>query len=304
MEIKQNNLKNTIATATLLQQKFDTIVKNDVSLKNKNFVNIDTLLKELFSNLANNTNSKSHVLNLLKQLPVFKNFEGLPKEIMRLLDIIQNNKQNTKEIDNLKNAIIDIKKIDTNSLKNSLNKSGVFLENYIKNFIHNQSSKEEFVENIKSTLLKLSESPTEEIKNQANKIISQLEYFSLFSLVNDSNKIPLSFDWNDLKEGDIEFYEPKNQLKTCQINLDLQSLGEIKINLSYDKDENINIAFLCKEEDSKECIRNNFQTLRSNLSNNNLKLQSLGVHDLKLKESLDEKFKQSVSNHYGVDIKV
>ena len=304
MIVKQNNSTNTIDTSTLLQQKLTNIVKNDVSLSNKNFANIDTLLKEIFSNLSNNTSSKSQILNLLKQLPVFKNFEGLPKEINTLIKNLETNQNtNQKELTNLKSAIVDIKVFDLNALKSSLSKSGVFLESYIKNFILKHNPQEDFAENIKSTLLKLTESPNEEIKNQANKIISQLEYFSLFSIVNDSNKIPLNIDWYDLKEGDIEFFEPIDSFNTCQIHLDLESLGKLNINLSYDKNENVNIAFVCKEELTKQSIQENFQTLRKQLNNKQIKLQSLGVHDLKEKESLEQKFDNSVSHNYSVDIK-
>jgi hypothetical protein len=302
MNITNNNLHTKFDTTTILKERLTNITKADISLQ-KNTLQVDLLLKELFSNLANNTNTKTQILSLLQQLPVFKNFGGLGKELNTLVKQLQQTNINTKEIDSLKSAIIDIKKIDGSGLKNSLGKSGIFLENYIKNFINNQSPKETFIDNIKTSLLNISESPNEEIKNQVNKIISQMEYFSLFSLVNDSNKIPLSFDWNDLNDGDIEFFKETNELHTCQINLDLDSLGEIKINLSYDKDENINIAFLCDKGDTKNAIQDNVQALRHSLNSNHLKLQSLGVHDLNEKNSLDKKFESFTLNNYSIDIK-
>jgi len=302
-----NTLSNSVtSTQDLLANKLKNILQQDNTIsQNKSFDSIDSILKDLFSKTNGGLESNSKLLEVLKNLPIFKSFGGVGKELNTLSNMLENQPLEKNIKQNLQTATLDMKKIDSNILKTHFSKSGIFLESFIKNFIQKENEQNtQMLENIKSSLLELSKSPNDDIKNQANKIITQLEYFALFSYLNDSNKIPLSLDWDELKDGDIEFFKASKELQTCSINLQLEQYGEIKINLSCDEHKQINIAFLCEQDNLKKKVQENFSLAKQMIYEADLKLQSMGVHDLNTQKEIKSKFQDDRVNDYEIDIRV
>lgn len=302
-----NTLSNSVtSTQELLANKLKNVLQQDNTItQNRSFDSIDAVLKDLFSKTNEAIESNSKLLEVLKNLPIFKSFGGISKELNSLSKMLNDQPLQNNIKQSLQNATLDMKKIDTNILKSHLSKSGIFLESFIKNFIQKEGEQTtQMLENIKSSLLELAKSPNEDIKNQANKILTQLEYFALFSYLNDSNKIPLSLDWDELNDGDIEFFKSSKELQTCSINLNLEKYGEIKVNLSCDEHKQINIAFLCEQGSLKQKVQENLPQAKQMIYNADLKLQSIGVHDLKEQKDIEDKFQDDLSNDYETDIRV
>lgn len=299
-----NPNQNIQSTQDILNHKIQSLIENDASIDKRTFQNIDTILKDLFAKTNNFQEISSKILQLLKQLPIFKSFDGLGKELNTLLDMLKNTNTDSKIKQEIKNIFLDLNKIDANILKNHVQKSGIFFESYLKKFSDSKIDSSQVFENTKSTLLLLGQSFDDEIKNQANKILSQIEYFALFSYLNNTNKIPLSLEWDDLKDGNIEFYKKSNELHTCTLNLHLELFGELKINFSYDEYKQLNIAFMCENESFKDIIQNNLPLAKQMLFESNLNLQSIGVHLLKNNLDLNKRFTNDTYNPYEVDIRV
>jgi hypothetical protein len=96
-----------------------------------NSTSINDVLKELFDGLKNGTKSNSTIENILKNSTVFKEMGTVSNNLSSLLDNISQDENLQKFKPLIENFLKNIKDIDANTLKEQLNKSGVFLESKI-----------------------------------------------------------------------------------------------------------------------------------------------------------------------------
>jgi len=125
---------------------------------------IQTLLSQLFKDIATGTKNKAEVVNLLessKQSLKFKNISTDLKQIINLVKIeLKNNPEVEKLTTLLKTSLLDIKNIDEKILKSTFQNSGVFLESKLA------KSNETVSSNLKNLLGQL---------NDKLKILSSLD---------------------------------------------------------------------------------------------------------------------------------
>ncbi len=117
-----------------LLQKSDSD-KNSPSVVEKSVKDssIKGLLDSLMKDLANDKISKEEVLKLLQNSILQKSSKSIAQDINSLLSLI-NSKKSYSKIDSLLNKLLlDIAKLDGESFKSGLEKSGLFLESKIAN---------------------------------------------------------------------------------------------------------------------------------------------------------------------------
>jgi hypothetical protein len=96
-------------------------------LKN-NSASVNDVLKELFDGLKNGTKSNTSIENILKNSTVFKEMGTVTNNLSTLLDDISQDENLQKFKPIIENFLKNIKDMDSNTLKEQISKSGVFLE--------------------------------------------------------------------------------------------------------------------------------------------------------------------------------
>jgi len=289
------NLNQTILLNKLEQQKLNSpILLDNLSqkqLQNQNKsqnTNIADALKNLFSELFSNTKSDKVLLNILKNIPIFKTFEHFGSETKKLIELIETKNIKNLDLNSLKSILIDMHKLDETKIKHILEKS--ILSSETKSLLHTLSI----------------HSNDEEVQNQANKMLSQIEYFQLTSYLNHSLHTYLPFDWDDFKEGDIEFKKESEEQYICHINVELQEYGKLKINILYEHNH-LSLGFFIENETLKEKISSNLPHLRQSLKENNFIVQNISLISLEKDDENRTKlslFGNENIHNFGLDLKV
>ena len=300
----QKENKNSVDVTTLLKDK-----------------NIQSTLKDLFNNLLDGAKASKTILSDLKNSSVFKDFTKFSSEIKTLIDMLEKSNTNSNKIEVLKNSLIDMKQLDEKSLKSSLNKTGVFLESYLKNISSglddtNSNSKmnKALFSDLKALLLQINEESSKdnsslqkEIFKQSEKMLAQIDYYQLLSLSNSSNNTYLPFSWDNLEDGNIEFSQENENNFSCHINLELINYGKINMKLLFEKENNLNMAFFVEKEEMKEKLQRNLKDLRIKLNDIGIKLNSLNIFDLISQEQKNKEFNAYTTYNdtgFGIDIRV
>lgn len=260
-------LFNSLGTSSShIKNLGDMLVHKELQQNSNNFksTNLTDGLKTILTELFENTKSDKILLNLAKNSSIFKTFEQFGTEAKKLVDLLQN--QNSKSVDfsSLKSLFLNIENFDEKKLKTLIEKSI-------------------FSSETKALLASLSESDDKEVQKQANKMITQIEYFQLNSYLNNSLYTYLPFDWNSFEGGDIEFKNEGSNQYTCHINLELKEYGKVKINLLYDEENHISIGFFLENDELKEKMSNNLQSLRISLKAVGVNVQNISLIDAKEK---------------------
>lgn len=136
MNISTNTLLNMLnpGLGNVISQKIDdATVDGKVNLSDvAQDKTIKSLLTGLFKNIANGSQNKQEVLNLLQNSQQSLSFKNLSSDIKTLLNTIQTssnpNANLSAQVSSLQNSLLDLGKLDVNSLKSSLGNSGIFLE--------------------------------------------------------------------------------------------------------------------------------------------------------------------------------
>ena len=110
----------------------DADTKTLENLKSNN-KNVNDVLKDLFTQLKTGNKTNTTVENLLKNTNIFKDLGNFTSSVKTLQDEIKNNPSLEKYKPILDSFLKDISSMDDNSLKELLNKSGVFQEAKITN---------------------------------------------------------------------------------------------------------------------------------------------------------------------------
>ena len=304
-----SNIKNI----DTIKNKFSEQTNLTTMLKDKN---VQSVLKDLLSDLVNQNKSTKVVLDILKNEPLFKEFKSFSQELKSLLNILEKSDAKSEAVLKLKNQIVDIKNIDDKILKESIGKSGVFLESYLKNLSsklndveQKNNLKQNILNDIKSILLQISEENSgdkeSEVSKQTAKLLNQIDYYQLLSATNYSNHTYLPFSWEQLEDGNINFDQEDENHFSCQIYLELKYYGDVKINMLFDKPNILSMSFFLEQKNLKEKIQEELKTLRIGLNNLNLKIKDIFIFDL-IKDKNSSKEIQAFNNYtnnIGIDIK-
>lgn len=144
-------------------EKADT--KTLANIKNGN-INASDILKDLFTQIKNGNKTNTSIENLLKNSTIFKELGSFSKNIELLLKQSSQNETLQKFKPQLESLLKDFINIDDKVLKNSLEKSGVFLEAKILSQAQSKTSLPKELENILNqikTILKQVDLP--QVKN-------------------------------------------------------------------------------------------------------------------------------------------
>jgi len=145
--------------------------------------------------------------------------------------------------------------------------------------------------------------PNQNILNQADKLIAQIEYFQLLSIYGNGNYFYMPFYWEDLVGGTI--YTRKDENKTyCEIDLELQSYGNIKAMVSLFGKETIDISFSVQNQDFKAILQDNLKLLRGALNKAEFNLMGIKIID---KQKNTNPYAQNLdqsSQMHSLDIKI
>ena len=307
-DISKTSSINTTKLVDILSKDNPTDIVD--ILKNKD---LQQILKDLLSDLTTKTKTSKAILEMLKNETVFKEFKSFSSEIKTLLKLTDKANIKEEKLSTLKQISTDIKFIDEKILKNNIAKSGIFLESYLKTFAKSINSneknaiKQNILEDTKTILLKLKdENPdNKELVKQSNKLLTQIDYYQLLSLTNESNHTYLPFSWDDLEDGNIEFKQQSKENFVCHISLQLKYYGKLKINMIFDKPNKLTMSFFVEEIDLKQNIQNNLQLLRQKIKSAGIELNLLNVWDMiQAEQNKQIQAYQNYQNHFGVDIKV
>ena len=290
-------------------------VTKDISTINKlSQNNLADIFKNIFNDIITKQKTNKVLLESIKNLPAFKSFQNFSSEIKELIRQLEIELPKSKQIEQLKSILIDIKQIDAKILEKNVLKGGIFLESYLKKFIQTSNKKlqndlkTQIFDDIKTILITLetSEQIGDGIKSQVNKMVTQIEYYQLLSYLNYSNFTYLPFDYDEIEDGNIEFKSNKKE-HTCCIDLSLKHYGELKINIIYKDKDFLSLGFFPKQDTLKEKIQNNLPKLRKMLKNIQMNLQNITViKNQSSKTDPDlEKFKAfNDDSNYRIDIRV
>ncbi len=181
-----------------------TSEKVEIPTKNQiKDISIKTLLDSLSKDLSTNTKSKIEVLNILKQNDIILSVKNILGDLKLLIELLKSDKILLKSAPDLEKLLLHVKKLDADSLKGQIEKSGIFLESKLAKV--KPASKAEIFNDIKATLLlakeKLNSSNYIGAKDtlvQVDKVLTQINYYQLLSFSGNANISYLPLSWDGL----------------------------------------------------------------------------------------------------------
>ena len=314
MKVQNNTLNISLANNKVLKNILTKIDNKNLNAILKSNISIQDIIKNLFVDLKNGTKHNVTIENILKTSVVFKNFDSFSKSILNLINEIKSNSQFNKFKPLLESLSKNIQDIDEKSLKELINKSGIFLESKIlkQNTNNNKTLLNNINTDMKTLLLKMkseisnnTNTQTKEISKQIDKLLFQIDYYQLLSLTSNSHYLYIPFLWDVLEDGNIYIKQVKKDKFYCQINLCLKDYGQTDLLLVlYDKNK-LDLKINTSQDDFKTLVQENIQTLKKAFNNTNLVLTNVQVSSLNIneKEKQSDIYKQNDNFEFGFNIK-
>ncbi len=119
-----------------------------------------------------------------------------------------------------------------------------------------------------------------EISASVDRLIRNIEFFQLSSRINDIFYTFLPVSWQEMKEGEIAFRKEHDAEGTerygCDITLDLQPLGRLRISVSLFRDE-LYVTLSAEDSSSSALIERGREALEEQFVSAGLRLRAVNV---------------------------
>ncbi|MBI4682530.1 MAG: flagellar hook-length control protein FliK [Nitrospirae bacterium] len=262
------------------------------------------------------------ILDMLAQLSTAR--AGNP-EFQKLFNMLKSLPESIKtaipEFKSLEQLLLDIRQLDGKVLKAFVETSGVAFETRLKiavlgdpaSILQNLMSLQAegdlkaLLLRLKGLLkdrhileaLKLSGHDIADVSEKIDKFIKNIELFQLTSKLNDMFYTFLPVLWDGLKDGEFLFKKNREKGKesyTCDINLDLESIGKLSISVTI-LDKSFFITFYSERHEVNELIKSQKHVLEERFALQGLPLKAINFNH---KNAIPF----GKSNDQGVDVKI
>lgn len=262
------------------------------------------------------------ILDMLSQLSTARAGNSEFQELFNMLKSLPESiKTAIPEFKSLEQLLLDIKQLDGKVLKAFVETSGVAFETRLKiavmgdpaSILQNLMSLQAEGD-LKALLLKLknmlkdrnvlealkqSGHDVAEVSRMVEKFIKNIELFQLTSKFNDMFYTFLPVLWDDLKDGEFLFKNNREKGKesyTCDINLDLESIGKLSISVTI-LDKSFFITFYSERPEVNELIKSQKHVLEGRFASQGMPLKAINFNH---KKSIPF----GKANDQGVDVKI
>ncbi len=263
--LEQNLLQQGFKTDTTTQIKgmllnsFDQVnIKTELSNLRTTLLVLHSSIEEGVSDVEQKATLKEQVQNLLVQHKSVVATKNIAEQLPQLNQLLQNMKGFEHKLDSFL-ANVQQQKMIPKEIASDL---------------------KVVVSQIQEQVEKSNEPVAKELRALVDRISSQIDYFQLLSYTSNSSHTYLSFLQDTIEDADIKFHKSDDDTFSCQINLSLKEQGDVKILLLLDKEVNLGVTIGVDNNNFKEKISNNLQTLRQGLNKAGLLLQSLNIFEL------------------------
>jgi hypothetical protein len=145
---------------------------------------------------------------------------------------------------------------------------------------------ERIVHDMKANVLHLSEeikqTPTLQNSDMAkivDKLSLQIDYYQLYSHLNNASSLYFPFVWDQLEEGSLSIKHTKDKKFYCEINLNLKDYGALRVMLALYDDNQITIHGFSESDDLRAALREGVPELRSAFIEADLTLREVRFFD-------------------------
>lgn len=232
-------------------------------------LNPSSALKELFQNLTDGTKSNQTIENMLRNSSQFKELGNFSANFEKLLDSVKSDETLQKFLPKIESLAKNIENIDSNTLKEQIKNSGVFMENKLLN---SETSKlEKVLSQVLNSLDSLKNIDNPKAKEIVNQIIRVLQNIpqQTQALQNQSLQNQ-SLQTQNLQGQNQQNQTTLNQVQNSQVSNQQPQNTQTSTNPILN-----NLANSIKE------ITTNLQNLSNNLNPNQLQNISNLANELK-----------------------
>lgn len=234
--------------------------------------NLNTIIKSLLEQSAENPKADKMLLELLKKNPTLKELASLTSSTKELLQLLKKESATLPLQKQLTTFLSDIKDISPKNLQKKLLDSGIFLENKLKNMQAPQI-KESLSHDFKAILLKAQEEITntslpnkQEILKHIDKTLLSIDYQQLVSHLSNATSLFIPYSWDALEEGEISMKSTKDGKFFTDIELQLKEFGSLKLRLGIFEKNQLNININAENPTLKQLLHENIPTLKKQLT--------------------------------------
>ncbi len=262
------------------------------------------------------------ILDMLAQLSTSRAGNSEFQELFNMLKSLPESiKTAIPEFKSFEQLLLDIKQLDGKVLKAFVETSGVAFETKLKiavlgdpaSILQNLMSLQAegdlkaLLLRLKSLLkdrniievLKQSGHNITDVSAKIEKFIKNIELFQLTSKFNDMFYTFLPVLWDDLKDSEFLFKKSREQGResyTCDINLDLESIGKLSISVTI-LDKSFFITFYSERHEVNELIKSQKHVLEGRFASQGMPLKAINFNHKKT-------IPFGKINDQGVDVKI
>jgi len=118
-----------------------------------------------------------------------------------------------------------------------------------------------------------------ELSKTVERFLDSIEFYQLTSKLNDMLYTFLPILWDGLHDGELMFRKnkgPRSNSYTCDINLDLESLGRLSVSIRI-TDRQFFVSFFTDSEETERLIHSHRHLLQERFSSQGLQLKALNL---------------------------
>ncbi|MEA3521831.1 MAG: flagellar hook-length control protein FliK, partial [Campylobacterota bacterium] len=319
LQLLSQNIEKITKTLQSLHVKADIIhskpmqilletLQNSIKPHQNSPIEVKTLLpqiQELYSMLLQSkSQSSSSLLGALEKIvTVLKTIEQslppsetkVPKELQKVIDTLHVSIKKadpivSKEMQGIHEKLLPFTKAELLSPKHIMS----------ERIVHDMKA------NILQLTQEINQSPAlqnSELAKIVDKLSMQIDYYQLYSHLNNSSSLYFPFVWDQLDEGSLSIKKVKETKFYCEINLNLKDHGELRVMLALYDENQINIHAFSESEILKNTLRENISILKSAFSEAELTLREIRFFDKEHSKNSHYNDAQSDLN-MGFEVKV